>query len=154
VLIAIGARRGVHIWQILGKKPPQMVGEAYSYLQQVGLDTHAESSAASLAHGDKRKLEFAMLLALEPTVLLLDEPTAGMSLAETKAIFDMIARLKASRKYTMILVEHKLDVVMKLSDRIAVLHQGELITEGEPAQVMSNPEVTQAYLGGHNGNTA
>ncbi|OFW76970.1 MAG: hypothetical protein A2201_12080 [Alicyclobacillus sp. RIFOXYA1_FULL_53_8] len=147
VQLAVQARRGVRLRQVLSRVAQEIQAEATEGLRQVGLEGHADLSAAALSHGDKRKLELAMLLALQPKVLLLDEPTAGMSLAEAPAILDLIAGLKASGRYSLVLVEHKLEVVMRLSDRVAVMHQGALLTHGTPAEVMANPEVERAYLG-------
>ncbi len=118
------------------------------------MDKSAQAPAASLSHGDKRKLELAMLLAMEPQVILLDEPTAGMSLAETPEILERIQALKDSGQYAIVLVEHKMEVVMRLSDRVAVLHQGALLTQGSPQEIMANPEVERAYLGGRHETTA
>lgn len=154
VKLAVQARHGIKLRQLLSHVHRTVLEEAYEGLHQVGLEDHADQTAASLSHGDKRKLELAMLLALQPKVLLLDEPTAGMSLAEAPAILDLIAELKGTGRYSMILVEHKLEVVMRLSDRVVVLHQGGLLAEGTPQEVMANPEVERAYLGGHHGNAS
>jgi branched-chain amino acid transport system ATP-binding protein len=106
---------------------------------------HAEAS--SLPHGDQRKLEVAMLIALEPRVYMFDEPTAGMSVDEVPVILDLIRGLKGQKDKTILLVEHKMDVVRELSDRIVVLHNGQLVADGEPADVIASPVVQQAYLG-------
>jgi branched-chain amino acid transport system ATP-binding protein len=154
VKLAVLAHRGVGTLQILRKAKSDVVDAAFESLRLVGLERLANTSAASLSHGDKRKLELAMLLALQPRIILLDEPTAGMSLAEAPVILDLIAELKDTGRYGMVLVEHKLVVVMRLSSRVAVLHQGELLTEGSPEQVMNNPEVERAYLGGRHDSSA
>jgi len=121
---------------------------AYELLQQVLLADRWADEASSLTHGEQRKLEIAILLALDPEVLLLDEPTAGMSLEEVPAILEIIQAIKAGRNRTILLVEHKFDMIMAVSDTIAVLKDGSLLCDGSPEAVASNPEVQEAYLGG------
>ncbi|MGH7334973.1 MAG: ATP-binding cassette domain-containing protein, partial [Candidatus Rokuibacteriota bacterium] len=104
--------------------------------------------AGELAHGEKRKLELGILLALEPDILLLDEPTAGMSLEEVPTIIALIDRIKAGRERTILLVEHKIDMVMALSDSIAVLKDGRLIADDAPEAISRDPAVQAAYFGG------
>jgi branched-chain amino acid transport system ATP-binding protein len=120
---------------------------AEEVLAATGLSGREQVVANALAHGDKRKLEIAMLLAADPEVLLLDEPTAGMSHDEVPGILEVIAGIKRAGK-TILLVEHKIDVVMSLSDSIAVLNRGALIADGPPAAVAADAAVQQAYLGG------
>ena len=103
--------------------------------------------AAALPHGDQRKLEVAMMMALEPKVYMFDEPTAGMSVDEVPVVLDLIARLKSDTTKTILLVEHKMDVVRSLADRIVVLINGELVADGDPATVIASPVVQEAYLG-------
>ena len=103
--------------------------------------------AATLPHGDQRKLEVAILLALEPEVFMFDEPTAGMSVDEVPVVLDLIQHIKAQGDKTVLLVEHKMDVVRSLADRIIVLHQGQLVADGDPAEVIASPIVQEAYLG-------
>ncbi len=122
--------------------------QAYQLLQQVLLSDRWADDAASLTHGEKRKLEIAILLALDPEVLLLDEPTAGMSLEEVPAILEIIQEIKAGRNRTILLVEHKFDMIMTVSDSIAVLKDGCLICDGSPQTVSQNKEVQEAYLSG------
>jgi branched-chain amino acid transport system ATP-binding protein len=124
------------------------IDEAQAVLAQVRLADKADLLAAALPHGDQRKLEVAMLIALQPKVFMFDEPTAGMSVDEVPVILDLIQGLKASGRGTILLVEHKMDVVRALADRIIVLHNGQLVADGEPAAVIASPVVQQAYLGG------
>ncbi|MGA0610512.1 ABC transporter ATP-binding protein [Caldimonas sp. KR1-144] len=121
--------------------------EANALLEQVRLSARRDEQAASLPHGDQRKLEVAVLMALDPKVYLFDEPTAGMSVDEVPVVLDLIRALKARRDRTILLVEHKMDVVRELADRIVVLHQGQLVADGDPAVVIASPVVQQAYLG-------
>jgi branched-chain amino acid transport system ATP-binding protein len=116
-------------------------------LTQVALTDKAHLTAASLSHGDQRKLEVALLIALEPKVFMFDEPTAGMSADEAPVILNLIRSLKADRSKVILLVEHKMDVVRELADRIVVLTQGSLVADGEPAEVMASDVVQEAYLG-------
>ena len=121
--------------------------EADSYLEATRLAAVADYPAAALPHGDQRKLEVAMLAAMKPDIFMFDEPTAGMSLDEAPAILDLIAGLKEDSFKTILLVEHKMDVVRALADRILVLHNGELVADGNPAEVMALPIVREIYLG-------
>jgi branched-chain amino acid transport system ATP-binding protein len=115
-------------------------------LGRVKLVERADVEARQLAHGDRRLLEIAMVLAAEPALLLLDEPTAGMSPEETLRTADTLRSLAPG--VTLVIVEHDMGVVMSISDRITVLHRGEVLAEGTPAEVRSNPHVQAAYLGG------
>ena len=123
------------------------IDEARSLLQQVRLADKADASAAGLPHGDQRKLEVALLMALDPKVYMFDEPTAGMSVDDVPVVLDLIRALKARRDRCILLVEHKMDDVRELSDRIVVLHNGQKVADGEPAAVIASPVVQQAYLG-------
>jgi branched-chain amino acid transport system ATP-binding protein len=114
-------------------------------LKEVGLWDKRELLAAHLSHGEKRHLELGIALSTDPTLLLLDEPTAGMSPEETDETIHLIRRIAAGR--TVILVEHKMKVVMNISDRITVLHQGQVLAEGSPAEIRANTRVQQTYLG-------
>ncbi|MGE0502692.1 MAG: ABC transporter ATP-binding protein [Rhizobiaceae bacterium] len=121
--------------------------EAMSYLARTRLGAAAHLPAAALPHGDQRKLEVAMLLAMEPSVFMFDEPTAGMSVDEAPVILDLIAGITEDTTRTILLVEHKMDVVRALAERIVVLHNGELVADGEPEAVMALPVVREIYLG-------
>jgi len=121
---------------------------AEAALETVGLATKGTTLAATLPHGDKRKLELAIILAADPQVLLLDEPTAGMASEQVPMLLDIIRRVQVGTGKTILLVEHNMGIVMNVSDRITVMHQGSLLAEGTPDEIRSNPAVQQAYLGG------
>ncbi len=126
----------------------ELEDHAYEILKRVLLDSKWNVPASSLTHGEQRKLEIAILLALETEVLLLDEPTAGMALEEVPSILDLLREIKNRRDKTILLVEHKMDVLMALSDSIAVLHEGKLIADDTPEAVSKNRDVQEAYFGG------
>jgi branched-chain amino acid transport system ATP-binding protein len=151
VRLAVQSRRGagldlVHTWQ----HHHELIDEADDVLAQVGLTARRNARAGLLPHGDQRKLEVAILIALKPQVFLFDEPTAGMSVDEVPVILDLIQAIKARRDRTILLVEHKMDVVRSLADRIVVLYNGELVADGDPASVIAMPVVQEAYLGAAN----
>ena len=123
----------------------ELTERADDLLVMVGLWDSRERAAKTLAHGEQRALEIGMALASQPRLLLLDEPTAGMSPEETRTMMDLIVRLASER--TVILVEHKMKLVLGISDRILVLHHGELLAEGTPQQVRQNEAVKRVYLG-------
>lgn len=115
-------------------------------LQEVGLAHHTDTAAGVLSHGDKRKLEIAMLIATEPEVVLLDEPMAGVGSGDVAGLVEVIRRLHASGR-TVLMVEHHMEVLLGLVDRVAVMHHGELLAIDTPRAVMANTEVQKAYLG-------
>ena len=148
VRLAVQARRGLGLRMLsVWLSHRELIDEARAILERVRLSSRADDLAASLPHGDQRKLEVAMLIALDPKVYLFDEPTAGMSVDEVPVVLDLIRALKAEKRHTLLLVEHKMDVVRELADRIIVLHQGRLVADGDPAEVIASPIVQQAYLG-------
>lgn len=124
-----------------------LVEKAEHCLHRVALADKLDVVASTLPHGDQRKLEVAILLALEPEVFMFDEPTAGMSVDEVPVILELIHMIKQQADKTVLLVEHKMDVVKSLADRIIVLHQGQLVADGEPGEVIASPIVQEAYLG-------
>ena len=128
----------------------ELIEQAEDVLGQVALTERRHVAAGLLPHGDQRKLEVAILLALRPTIFMFDEPTAGMSVDEVPVILDLIHEIKARGDRTILLVEHKMDVVRSLADRIIVLHNGKLVADGEPAAVIASPVVQEAYLGAAN----
>ena len=139
-------RRGLNLWSIWSDHRG-LTARADEILAQVALKSREHDTVASLPHGDQRKLEVALLIALEPKVFMFDEPTAGMNAAEAPVILDLIRQLKKDKTKTILLVEHKMDVVRELADRIIVLHNGGLVADGEPAEVIASPVVQEAYLG-------
>jgi len=148
VRLAVQARRkqGLNLWSVwLDHR--STLERAHELVARVKLADRADAPASSLPHGDQRKLEVAMLMALEPRVYMFDEPTAGMSVDDVPVILDLIRALKAERDKVILLVEHKMDVVRELADRIIVLHNGQLVADGDPAEVIASPVVQNAYLG-------
>lgn len=139
-------RRGLNLWSIWSDHR-QLTERAEQLLQSVALFDRRDTPVASLPHGDQRKLEVALLMALEPQVYMFDEPTAGMSHDEAPVILNLIRALKQDQTKTILLVEHKMDVVRELADRIIVLTNGTLVADGAPAEVIASPVVQEAYLG-------
>jgi branched-chain amino acid transport system ATP-binding protein len=127
---------------------PGLEARADEILETVLLGGKRAAAAGDLAHGETRKLELGILLALEPEVLLLDEPTAGMALEEVPAIIALVERIRRERARTILLVEHKIDMIMTLSDSIAVLQDGRLIADDTPEAISRNAAVQAAYFGG------
>ena len=124
---------------------PALAEEADALLAQVGLHDRRHRTVATLAHGEQRALEIAVALAAKPRLLLLDEPTAGMSPEETREMMELVARLAAER--TVLLVEHKMKMIMGLADTVVVLHQGRLLAEGSPDAIRNDRQVRRVYLG-------
>ncbi len=115
-------------------------------IERIGLADRAGERAETLAYGDQRRLEIGIVLATDPALVMLDEPTAGMSSEETRATIDLVREVLADR--TLVLIEHDIDVVMELSDRITVLTRGKILAEGDPEAIAADEEVRDAYLGG------
>jgi len=143
VAIAVAAAAGPY--RPFRSPPPSELVAADELLERVGLGGRQATPARALSHGERRQLELAVALARRPRVLLLDEPTAGMSPAETARITELIASL--DRSLTLVIVEHDMDVVFRLAERITVLHEGRVIAEGTPAQVRGDTLVNEVYLG-------
>jgi branched-chain amino acid transport system ATP-binding protein len=139
-------RRGLNLWSIWSDHR-ELTGRADEILEAVALADKENELVANLPHGDQRKLEVALLMGLESQVFMFDEPTAGMNAAEAPVILNLIRKLKEDESKTILLVEHKMDVVRELADRIIVLHNGSLVADGDPATVIASPIVQEAYLG-------
>ena len=149
VRVALQARAGLlfNAWRSY-RAFPAFEDRAWEILETVLLGAKWRSPASELAHGEKRKLEVGILLALDAEVLLLDEPTAGMSLEEVPSIIALVEGIRRRRDRTVLLVEHKIDMIMALSDSIAVLKDGRLIADDTPEAISRNAEVQAAYFGG------
>ena len=152
VRVALQARAGLlfNAWRSY-RAFPELEDRAWEILETVLLGAKWQSPASELAHGEKRKLEVGILLALDAEVLLLDEPTAGMSLEEVPSIIALVEAIRRRRDRTVLLVEHKIDMIMALSDSIAVLKDGRLIADDTPEAISRNAEVQAAYFGGGGG---
>jgi branched-chain amino acid transport system ATP-binding protein len=134
-------------WYPTVESDAEMRDRAMHMLEDVGLAEKKLTIAGSLSRGDKRRLELAMCLVQDPKLLLLDEPTAGMSRADTNNTIDLLKRI-GERGITKIVIEHDMHVVFSLADKVSVLAQGTVIAEGEPEEMRGNPKVQEAYLGG------
>jgi branched-chain amino acid transport system ATP-binding protein len=155
IRLAVQARSGDG-WRLMrpARRFTDLTEQADRYLEAARLTRVAHLAASALPHGDQRKLEVAMLMAMEPDIYMFDEPTAGMSLDHAPDVLDLIAQIKNDPAKTVLLVEHKMDVVRKLADRIIVLHNGELLADGPPAEVMASQIVRDVYLGAATEETA
>lgn len=144
VRIAAQSRR--HAWNMVRHHSVfrDIMEKAETALDSVGLLSKAEELAANLSHGEQRNLEIGIALATEPALLCLDEPTAGMSAAETAETMHLVQRI--AKQHTILIVEHDMDVVMELADRITVLHYGSILAEGTPEEIQENPKVLEVYL--------
>ncbi|MBB6446395.1 ATP-binding cassette domain-containing protein [Bacillus benzoevorans] len=150
VRLAVQSQAGIRYRMLTHfRKYKEIETETFKWLEMVLLQLKGDTLAKNLAHGEKRKLEIAMLLALNTEVLLLDEPTAGMSLEEVPAILEVIKKIKEEGERTILLIEHKMDMILDLSDSVMVLYNGTLLADGTPEEMMQNETVQTAYLGGN-----
>jgi len=147
---ALASRDGAFNWDAWSRMDlhADALGAAETMLRELNMIDKRDIMASSLSRGDKRRLELAMCLVQKPKLLLLDEPTAGMSRADTNNTIDLLKRIGAEYDITMVVIEHDMHVVFSLADRISVLAQGHVIVEGEPESIKGDPKVQEAYLGG------
>lgn len=141
---AQGWRRSFNFWSPAHRMEDARA-TAFSILNKMGLRQKQALLAAHLSHGEQRHLELAIALAAKPALLLLDEPTAGMSPEETDETMELIPRI--AEETTVVVVEHKMKLIMKISDRITVLHQGQVLADGTPEEIRANEQVRKTYLG-------
>jgi branched-chain amino acid transport system ATP-binding protein len=128
--------------------------EAFTLLDMVGIRALAERTAGLLSYGDQKRLELAMVMALEPQLLLLDEPTAGVELNTRRELVALIKDLCTRKQLTLLFCEHDMDAVFSIADQITVLHQGQILAEGPPGEISNNPKVREIYLGAEHGRVA
>jgi branched-chain amino acid transport system ATP-binding protein len=140
------AGAGLNLWALWTDRS-DLMSAARAVLDRVRLSDKRDLIAGTLPHGDQRKLEVALLISLQPDVFMFDEPTAGMSVDEVPNVLDIIGELKRDTARTILLVEHKMDVVRSLAERVIVLHNGTMVADGGPAEVMASAIVREAYLG-------
>jgi branched-chain amino acid transport system ATP-binding protein len=148
IQVALVARtnKGLNLWQV-SARDKALEGQGLELLARLGLESVARARAGTLSHGDKRRVELAIVLSTEPKLVLLDEPTAGMTPEETHAVVQLIRKLADSGPYTFFLTEHDMEVVFGLAQKIFVMHRGNILAEGTSGEIRDDPNVRTAYLG-------
>jgi branched-chain amino acid transport system ATP-binding protein len=146
VQAAFISHRGM-AWKLVRPSKGLFVAETDAVLASVGLSEKSARLAGTLSHGDQKQLELGITLALEPRLLLLDEPTAGMSATETRLCMELIRHIARERGLTLLFTEHDMEFVFAIADRILVLHQGALLADGAPGEIRTSTEVRRVYLG-------
>jgi len=146
VQLALLAHQG-KTWNMIAAAGKLLVREAEELLAMLGLANHAGKLGSALSYGDRRRLEVALALACQPQLLLLDEPTAGMSLADKPAMVGLIRTIAREKGVTAVLIEHDMDVVFSVADWITVMHQGAVVADGPPREIRANARVQEIYLG-------
>ncbi|SEH37199.1 amino acid/amide ABC transporter ATP-binding protein 1, HAAT family [Halopenitus malekzadehii] len=146
-IVAQTAEQGAFSLDLLGRGRDLATERAHEVLELTELDDLAEETAKNLSHGDQRRLGIAMALATDPSVLLLDEPTSGLGAVETETTADLIEDIQSELGLTLLLIEHDMNIVLSRSDRITVLHRGEVLTTGTPEEIRNDDAVQEAYLG-------
>lgn len=147
ILSALLVHRGVSL-NLMTPSRMLFKEDVRTILDDIGLSELADTPASSLSHGDKKRLELGITVGIEPKMLLLDEPTAGMSPEETMSTMKLIKKLSAERKMNILFTEHDMSVVFGIAQRLAVMHEGKVFFEGSPEEVKANSEVQRIYLGG------
>jgi branched-chain amino acid transport system ATP-binding protein len=147
-LALLGVRRGHFRPVALGKQDGELREAAYELVRKVGLDGREKTLVGSLSHGEQRQLEVAMALASNPRLMMLDEPASGLSRGERVALTELLLGLETS--ITLILIEHDMDVALRVAERVTMMHDGRVIVEGTPAEIRANQTVHDLYLGRSN----
>lgn len=148
--VRVAAQRSVSTYNMLRdhESLTGVAARAQEVLERVGLADLASEQADSLPYGDQRKLEIGIALATDPEVILFDEPTSGMSEEQTFEVLDLLEDLAADTSLTLVIIEHDIELILEITDRLTVLHQGKILSEGTPDEITANDEVQQVYLEG------
>lgn len=148
--VRVAAQRSESTYDMLRRHDSleDVESRAEAVVERVGIADHAETPASSLSYGDKRKLEIGISLACDPTVVLLDEPTSGMGEVETEEVLDLLTDLSADPELTIVIIEHDVEFILDLVDRITVFHQGQVLADGPPSSIVDDDEVNRIYLEG------